>query len=174
MLEPVIWHKNGEVRRFGRLVQYSDRLPSVFRRRMEQLEAIHRWLAGYFQAIGILLQIPGAAEYHCTDDERTNFWDFIWTRDTHMTLTFLAAALEHLDAKDLMDQVPGGTNYRPRRLPQKVQTRLAGLGGDELIDIVAACLDRLLVVPELPVEAEHYGIDPLPRRAARRGSTRAT
>ncbi len=164
MLEPIIWRENGEVRRFNQLVQYSDRLPSVFRQRLEQLQAVHRWLAGYFQAVGILLQIPGATEYRCTDDERTNFWDFIWTRDTRMTLTFLAAVLGQLEAEELMAQVPGGTDYRPRRLPRDVQTRLAGLDVVELIDVVAACLDRLLVVPELLVEAEHYGIDPLPGR----------
>ncbi len=164
MLEPIICRENGEVRRFDRLVQHSDRLPSVFRHRLEQLQAVHRWLAGYFQAVGILLQIPGATQCHCTDDERTDFWNVIWTRDTRMTLTFLAAVLKQLDAEDLMAQVPAGTDYRPGRLPRDVQTRLAGLDEDELIDVVAAYVDRLLVVPELAVEAELYGIDPPPRR----------
>jgi hypothetical protein len=29
---------------------------------MKQQEEIHRWLAAYFQAVGIILQIPGELE----------------------------------------------------------------------------------------------------------------
>ncbi len=159
MLEPIIWHEDGEVRQVDQLVQFSDRLPNVFRQRMEQLEAVHRWLAGYFHAVAILLQIPGAAEYRCTDDERTDFWDFIWTHDTDVPLTLLAETLDRLDAADLITQVPGGDDYHPRKLPDEVHLRLAMLDRNELLNVVAECLDRLLVVPELEVEAELYGIE---------------
>ncbi len=159
MLEPIIWHEGGEVRQVGRLVQFSDRLPTVFRQRMEQLEAVHRWLAGYFHAVAILLQIPGAAEYRCTEEERTDFWDFIWTHDTDLTLTMLAAALDHLGTKNLIHQVPGGDDYRPGKLPHEVLRRLAALDRNGLLNVVAECLDRLLVVPQLEDEAELYGIE---------------
>ncbi len=164
MLEPITWYEEGEVRQIDRLVQFSDRLPGVFRQRMEQLEAVHRWLAGYFQAVAILLQIPGAAEYRCIDDQRADFWDHTWTRDGDVTRSLLAAALGRLDAASLMDQVPGGSDYRTRRLPHEVHLRLAALDRNELLNVVAACLDRLLVVPELEDEAELYGIDAPPPR----------
>ncbi len=164
MLEPIIWREDDAVRQVDRLVRFSDRLPTVFRQRMEQLEAVHRWLAGYFQAVAILLQIPGAAEYRWTEDERTDFWDFIWTSDTHLTRTLLATALGNLDAKELICEVPGGEDYRSRRLPHDVHLRLALLDRNELLNVVAECLDRLLVVPELEDEAELYGIAAPPRR----------
>ncbi len=164
MLEPIIWREDNGVRQVDRLVRFSDRLPSVFRRRMEQLETVHRWLAGYFEAVAILLQIPGAAEYRWTEDQRTDFWDLIWSNDTHLTRTLLAAALGNLNARELMREVPGGKRYRSRRLPHEVHLRLAVLDRNELLNVVAECLDRLLVVPELDDEAELHGIDAPPRR----------
>ncbi len=164
MLEPVNWWEGERHYQVGRRVRYSDRLPGVFRCRMEQLEAVHRWLAAYFHAVAILLQIPGAAEYRWTEDERTDFWDFIWTNDTHLTRTLLATALGNLDAKELMREVPGGERYRSRKLPNEVHLRLAALGRNGLLNVVAECLDRLLVVPELKDEAELYGMDAPPRR----------
>ena len=109
MLRPIITQKGDEISRLSDEVRFTDRLTDVFRCRMEQLEAVHRWLAGYFQAVAIMLQIPGAAAYRWIEDETDDdLWDLIWNPDTAGTLNVLAAALERLDAGELLRQVPGG------------------------------------------------------------------
>lgn len=163
MLEPIVWRDDGEIRQLGLEVRLSDGLPSVFRRRMKQLEAVQRWLAGYFNAVAILLQIPGAAEYRFDEDERADFGEFIWTRDPRRPLTLLSAALGNLEAKHLMSQAPGGANFRPCKLPHEVHLRLAVLDRNGLLNVAADCLDRLLVVPEVEDLSELHGIEP-PRR----------
>ncbi len=59
MLEPVNWKEGERSLQFGQFVHFCDGLPGVFRARMKQLEAIHRWLGSYFEAVSIMLQIPG-------------------------------------------------------------------------------------------------------------------
>ncbi len=171
MLPPIMTEKGDEISRISDEVRFTDRLTDVFRCRMEQLEAIHRWLAGYFRAVGILLQIPGAAAYRWIEDESDNdLWDLIWNPDTTSTLNVLAAALERLDAGELLGQVPGGDGFKRRALPVEARVRLAERDRVGLLNVVADCLDRLLVVPNIPGEAESYGLVPAdePQRKARR------
>jgi hypothetical protein len=159
MLEPIIRREGEQNTVFSDQVRYTDRLTDVFRYRMEQLEALHRWLAGYFRAVGIILQIPGAGDYryheYASDHD---LWDLIWNPDTKSTLNVLAAALERLDAGELLGQVPGGEGFRRRPLPVEARVRLAERDRLGLLNLVADCLDRLLVVPTIPGEPETYGL----------------
>lgn len=168
--------RNGDdVTRIFQHVRFSDRLPDVFRRRMEQLGGIHRWLAGYFQAVGILLQIPGGAEYsYIKDESDDDLWHLIWNPDTISTLNVLAAALQRLDAGELLGQVPGGDCFKPRTLPVEARVRLAERDRMGLLNVVADCLDRLLVVPNIEGEPELYGLVPVdePQRKAGRKTSR--
>lgn len=178
MLEPIITREGDQVTQLSDEVRFTDRLTDVFRCRMDQLEAVHRWLAGYFQAVGILLQIPGAADYryheYASDDD---LWDLIWNPDTKSTLNILAATLERLDAGKLLRQVPGGEGLKRRPLPVEARVRLAERDRLGLLNVVADCLDRLLVVPNIPGHAEIYGLtgEGGPKSRGRRaGSARRT
>ncbi len=169
--EHVRVHDGDDVTRIFKQVRYTDGLPGVFRLRMEQLGKIQRWLAGYFTAVGILLQIPGGAEYcYIKDESDDDLWHLIWNPDSTSTLNVLAAALQRLDADELLGQVPGGEGFKPRTLPVEARVRLAERDRVGLLNVVADCLDRLLVVPNIPGEAESYGLVPAdePQRKARR------
>ncbi len=163
----------GEVTWINEQVRFGDRLPDVFRRQMEQLGVIHRWLSGYFRAAGILLQIPGAAAYRWIEDETDDdLWDLIWNPDATSTLNVLAAALERLDAGELLGQVPGGDGFKRRALPVEARVRLAERDRMGLLNVVADCLDRLLVVPNIEGQAESYGLVPAKERG-RKGRRKA-
>lgn len=152
MLKPVNWEEGERLLQVGRLVHYSDRLPGVFRARMKQLEAIHRWLGAYFGAVGIMLQIPGAAEYEWLSEDGDDAGDFVWTADRDMLLSILAEVLDRLDAGALIHQVPGAETYKARKLPVELRLTLAERDDNSLMNIVAKCLDRLMVIPELGEE----------------------
>ncbi len=107
LLSPIIMGEGEACRQINHTVRWTDRLTDACRCRMEQLEKIHRWLAGYVQAVGIMLQIPGAAEYRfaeCAGDE--HLWDLIWNTDTASTLNVLAAA-DCLDRILVTPNIPG-------------------------------------------------------------------
>ena len=154
MLEPLNWTEGGEHFQIGRRLRYTDRPAGVFAARMRQLEAVHRWLAGYFQAASILLQLPGGADYVCVepedDDEHDLGWDLIDWSDLDGLLSVLAACFERLEAEaDLIRQLPGGKDFRPRALPMDLRLWLAEQDDNGVLNLVAECLDRLLVIPRL-------------------------
>jgi hypothetical protein len=168
LLDPVITGEDGERRRcINDVVRWTDPVTGVFFFRMEQLKTIIEWLEGYFRAAAILLQVPGAAEYRSTPYESDDdLWDLVWNPDTGSTLNVMAAALERLNAGHLLRQAPGGEKFKRAPLPVKARICLAERDRNGLISVVADCLDRLLVVPEIPGEAEFF--DLLPRRPGRR------
>ncbi len=173
MLDPVNWYEGDEHCQVGDRVRYSDRLPAAFSARMHQLEAIQRWLAGYFQAAAIMLQLPGGADYQrVEDDEDDAILSVICKADRDTVLSILAACFERLGADEaLIHQAPGGRDYARRRLPVAFQLALAEQDDNGLLNVAAECLDRLLVIPHLPEEARRH--EPLRdpprwRRAARR------
>jgi hypothetical protein len=164
LLSPIIMGEGEACRQINHTVRWTDRLTDACRCRMEQLEKIHRWLAGYVQAVGIMLQIPGAAEYRfaeCAGDE--HLWDLIWNTDTASTLNVLAAALKRLDADHLLRQTPGGEDFRPDPLPVEAQVALAERDRNGLLNVVADCLDRILVTPNIPGELDLIGLTPARR-----------
>jgi hypothetical protein len=162
------------VTRIYQQLRFTDNPADVFRRRMEQLESLLRWLGGYFRAVGVLLQVPGAAEYryeeHASDDD---LWPLVWSPDPKSTINVLAAALDRLDSAPLLAQVPGGSNFKPRPLPVEARVRIAERDRAGLLAVVADCLDRLLVVPHIPGEPEFYGLVGGEGKARRHVGTKA-
>ena len=69
-----------------------------------------------------------------------------------MLFSILAEALERLDASSLIDQVRGADAYHPRKLPVELRLMLAERDRNGVMNIVAECLDRLMVIPELGEE----------------------
>ncbi len=170
MLDPLNWTEGGEHFQIGRRLRYTDRPAGVFAARMRQLEAVQRWLAGYFQAAAILLQLPGGADYVCVepegDDEHDPGWDPIDWADLDALLSVLAACFERLEAEaGLIRQLPGGADFRPRALPMDLRLWLAEQDDNGVLNLVAECLDRLLVIPRLGEEERRlYECPGEPRR----------
>jgi hypothetical protein len=174
MLEPVNWSEDGRPLQAGSRVRYSDRPGAVFSVRMRQLEAVHRWLAGFFQATSIMLQLPGGADYAYVQDEDGDVgavdeaaWDLIRQADHDTLLSILAECFERLRADDgplLLRQVPGGTDFERCVLPVEFRLTLAAQDRNGLLSVVAECLDRLLVIPVLPEEEKSLYDNPEPPR----------
>ena len=145
----------------GRRLRECDRLPRVFTARMRQLETIHHWFADFFQAIAIMLQIPGGADFEDNKNEiGETALELIAKADRHLLLSILAECFERLDAPDgLIHQVPGGRHYKRRRLPTDFRVRLAGQDANGLLNVVAECLDVLMINPHLEAEARRNDED---------------
>jgi hypothetical protein len=182
MLAPVIASEASERPNLCDVVRWTDHLPEVVRLRLRQLDEIHRWLAGYFQVVAIMLQIRGAADYRCVEYESDDhLHHLIWNADTASTLNVLAAALQRLDATQLLAQATGGAEFTPSALPVKAQLCLAERDRNGLLSVVADCLDRLLVAPNIPGLLEDMRLEPAESapggrskgtRAARKKGTR--
>ncbi len=76
--------------------------------------------------------------------------------------------------------MPGGDGFTPRTLPVEARVRLAERDRMGLLNLVAMCLDRLLVVPNIDGEPELCGLVPVDepqpkrrRRARRKGAGRS-
>jgi hypothetical protein len=160
MLEAFKWQEFGREGQVHPLVRYTDDLPNALRRRMEQMERIQRGLIGYCHAVSILLQIPAAADYRPVRHERTDFYDYIWRRDSGWPITVLKEALAALDAVHLLPLAFRGASSC--RLPQRDSGRIAGLSRNSLLNVVAECLDRLIVVPLWEAEADLTDVDGRP------------
>ena len=127
-------------------------MPDAFRGRCKQLQEIQQWLGAYFQAVAIMLQLPGGVSYEWLHEDADDAEEFIWAADRDMLFSILAYAVEHLDAKAVLDQVQGGDSYKPREVPVDFQLNLVQRDGNGVLNLVAICLDRLMVIPELPAE----------------------
>ncbi len=181
MLEPVNWWEGGRRFHADSRIRHTDRLCGVFAVRMRQLEAVHRWLAGFLQAAAIMLQLPGGADYECDEDEDEcedkldeAARDLIWQADQDTLLSILAECFERLGAAEtLMRQVPGGLDYERCKLPVEFRLTLAGQDRNGVLNVVAECLDQLLVIPELDEEGKGFYDCPEPPRRRRRSWWRA-
>ena len=133
------------------LVRNSSRLPQVFEWWMAELARDHLRLGVYFRAVAIMLQIPGAAGFDRVDSEDDEIWRQVGESDPSEMLNVLADALERLDAGDVLQQVPGGeTLTREPPCPAwKVLLDRWEAVENGLLNIVAACLDELVVKPGL-------------------------
>ena len=151
------------IRRVGPLICTIRSMPGVFRGRSKQLEEIHQWLGAYFQATAIMLQLPGGPAYQWLAEDPDDAEDFVWVADRDMLFCILAYALEHLDAQAVMDQIPGADSYKPRRVPIEFQLKLARRDRNGVLNLVATCLDRLMVIPALPAEERCLYDVPEPR-----------
>ncbi len=149
MLEPVHHQEGDKEYQVCNLVHFSDKLPIVFRARMKQLEEISHWLGGYFDAVAILLQIPGAADYEWVDADEDELIEFLWSANHGALFSVLVEALKHLGCEKLIDQVPGADSYTTRKMPVKLQINLAKRNRNEMLNVVTLCLDRIMVIPAL-------------------------
>ncbi len=168
MVKPADRDMDERFRRAGDLVHCGFQSPGVFRAPMNQLQAIHRWLSAYFEAAGIMLQIPGAAEYEWLAEDPDDATEYIWNADRDMLFSILSEALERLGAGPLLHQVPGARTYKPRRLPVELRLILAERDRNGVMNIVGECLDWLMVIPEVEDDWNIFGKPRPTRRGLRR------
>lgn len=128
-------------------VSGSEPLPMVFQFWMGEVARDFLRLGVYFRAVGIMLQIPGAAAYEFFSDESEAF-ELIRETKPNILLNVLVECLDRLGVKELMEQVPA-PDYYEEELPEAWTTLL-----DErekmkngLLHVVAECLDELMVKP---------------------------
>ena len=109
-------------------------------------------LGVYFRALGIMLQIPGAAEYEwvCDIDGEIEYDEdpLLQSPDEDTVSTVLEEALDRLGVKHLMAQLPNA-DYEAVELDDELQAMLDRREQQEngLLCVVAVCLDRLIVDP---------------------------
>ena len=154
MLQTGMIHEGDEMLMLDLTVRGSDRLPMVFQFWLAEVARDHLRLAVYFRAVGIMLQVPGAAAYRCVceddglDDES---WELARCSSRKTLVDVLAHCLDGLGAGDLIKQVPGGEDYPwgERELPDEwkalVEKSLRIENG--LLNLIAGCLDELVVKP---------------------------
>ncbi len=141
-------------------VRYSGGLPFVFAECMKQHEEQFRAQAAYLHAVAVMIQIPGGAEFESTTPDREadeendpvpeEHWDFIREADRDTKLSILAECFERLEADEaLIEQLTGAKKYKPVELPCDFRITLAEQDQNGLLNIVADCLDRLIVIPNM-------------------------
>lgn len=139
-------HEGGETVSVTTRVRFSGCLPSVFRLHREESERDRRRMAAYFRAVAIMLQVPGGEVYAFR--ETGDRMDAVIERSDAATVrALLRACLGRLGAEGLMAQVPGGRPAQRRRLPARLTRMLQRRGRDDLLNVVAECLDELIVRP---------------------------
>ena len=126
-------------------VSGSEPLAMVFQFWMGEAARDLLRLGVYFRAVGIMLQIPGAATYEYPSDEPDTLGLIEKTRP-NMLLNVLVECLDRLGVKELMEQVPA-PDYYEEQLPEAWKTMLDEREkiGNGLLQVVAECLDELVV-----------------------------
>jgi|GEM_PF-4214806 len=121
-------------------------------------------LGVYFHALGIMLQIPGAADYEWwSDSDGENEYDedpLFLSADEDTVYAVLAEAFERLNVKHLTAQLPDAhceTVELDDEWNEMLDRRQEQENG--LLCVVAVCLDRLIVDPGM---AEIVQVSPQP------------
>lgn len=129
----------------GESVRRSDRLVRALRLWVAQTVSDSRRLAVYFEAVAIMLQVSGGAGYEYV--EASDGLQDLRRYDRATVLNVLALALKRLDASKLMEQVPGGVEHERRKLSADLAGMIAARDHAGLLNVVAECLDYLIVRP---------------------------
>lgn len=170
MLEDILRDERGRATALHRNIAFTDCLPQVFRARMRQLEAVHRWLSGYFQAASILLQVPGGARYEWIDPCGFEIDSIGFANSEAEAAGLLVYLLKRLDSSHLLSQIPMVAKIRRQAPSAEVVAKLQNANRDLCLVIVAMCLDRLLVEPHLDQDVRASDGAPPPRKQSKKKS----
>ncbi len=171
MLPPIDRRVNDQEIYVCAQVRLSHPLAAVFGILMSELEREHRRLAVYFDAVTIMLKLPGSAEYE-HEELLDGLEDRIASCDQNTLFNMLNRSVGYLLAEDrsiqihelqgrderlrraIIEQVPGGADFKLEPLPAALSGRIDQLSRNGLLNVVAECLDRLMIAPSLPDEDE--------------------
>ncbi len=154
MLERTTIKIDGKQYRFGTDLRNCKDLPLTLQFWMAYMARDMLQLGVFFRAAGIMLQLPGAAQYEFVDYDVLS--DDPGSRmspaDKSTVFNILAECLRRLGgagAEALIEQVPGAADYQRVELSDEWKKYLDRQATIEhgLLNVVAACLDRLLVRP---------------------------
>jgi hypothetical protein len=127
-------------------VHGAERLGRVFQFWMAELSRDVLRLGVYFRAAGIMLQVPHAASFPWVADDETD--ELLRTADRDTVGAVLAAALEIAGNKWVLDDVDE-LDFAEQELSEQwnelLERRTSQKHG--LNNLIAACLDKLLVAP---------------------------
>ena len=136
-------------------MRYADRLPELFQFWAAEMARDQLRLGVYFSAVGLMLQLPGAHEYQYLNDDgelRQALVDY----DCDNLYSVLAECFKRLGVEDVTRRVPGEENYEICDLKDKMKELLNEWTRRKhgLLNVVAECLDLLVVHPGLVEIAE--------------------
>gem|GEM_PF-3090423 len=114
-----------------------------------------RWAREYCRAVGVILRIPGGAQYEYDRSVRGRFWRHIWAPDPRPAAAIFAQSLEQLGAPSLLEELWRARGLADFPLPRDVRYRLRRGGAPQTLVTAIDCLDRLLVAPTLPEYCRH-------------------
>jgi hypothetical protein len=168
VLESHPFKSDGREANFWTDVRTTEDLPKVLEFWMAQFARDLLRLGVYFRAAALMCQIPGGARYRCVhyddiddelpnDDEDPRYW--VGRADDPTVLNVLGECLRRLGATPVMRQVPGGKDYERRELSAKWKKYLDRHAKIKhgLLNVVAECLDRLIVRPGMEeIDTEPY------------------
>ena len=130
-------------------VRASFPLTSIFKFWMAEVARDMLRLGVYFDALTVMMQVPGAAGYGWYSDNENKIDDLIRESDRETVMDGLAACLDKVGAIHLMKQIPGwfadGRDQPPEPWRQLIQELAEEKHG--LLNLIATCLDDLLVDP---------------------------
>ena len=151
MLEHSTFKIDGKQYSFGTDLRNCKDLPLTLQFWMAYMARDLLQLGVFFRAAGIMLQLPGAARYEFVDYD--NLGDDPGDRMSPVgkptVFNLLAECLRRLGAEALIEQVPGAADYERVELSAEWKKYLDRQATIEhgLLNVVAECLDRLLVRP---------------------------
>ncbi len=158
MLEPDSINIDGKLFSFQTDLRGCEDLPVLLQFWMAYVARDLLQLGVFFRAAAIMLQVPGAGRYQFVfyDDYDDDFPDqegdphrWVAGADDDTVFNVLADCLRRLDVGDLIEQVPGATDYERVELSDEWKEYLDSLKEIEhgLLNIIAECLDRLMIGP---------------------------
>ncbi len=167
MLPPIDRRVNDQEIYVCAQVRLSHPFAAVFGIVMSELEREHRRLAVYFDAVTIMLKLPGSTEYEYEAlldglDERiaacdqNTLFNVLYRCVVQLLAQSRSIKIHELQGRDerllraVIEQVPGGADYKMELLPAALPGRIDQLSRNGLLNVVAECLDRLMIAPSLP------------------------
>ncbi len=166
MLEAIEIRDGDKEAYVGAYVRTSYPLAAVFGIVMTALEGEHRRLGVYFDAVTLMLKLPGSSDFEheelldgleeriASSDEKTLFNVLsqcvrqLLAEDRAIRIHQLQGPDERL-VRQIIEQVPGGADFRGESLPATLCGRIDQLSRNGLLNVVAECLDRLMIEPSL-------------------------
>ena len=149
---------DGETKCFDFSICTAQDLPATLQFWMAYVARDLLYLGAFFRAAGILLQIPGAAQYervHYEDDddeepdEDLDPCNRLKHAKAYTVFSVLAECLKRLAVASLIEQIPDADQYTPVDLSKDWTEYLDEHAKLEngLLTVVTECLNRLIVSP---------------------------
>ena len=160
MLQSHQFSKDGLICHHYTTVVWAENFPDLLHFWMAHIARDALRLGAFLHAAALLRELPGGAWYRAlsydpaecgglTDEDRPHRWLARVSR--RAVLNVLAECVQRLRAPRFMKRIPGGADHRPDDLSEEWTAYLDRHAEvkNGLLNVVAACLDELIVEPGL-------------------------